>query len=411
MKKVLFVINTLGTGGAEKALLELFDHLEGRDLSVDLYVLLGRGKLMAQLPKHVRLLNNKIDCGSVLDGAGRRALARRAMVYFFRNGRWGWKLASILRSLPPVVRSGQIQPDKLLWPMVAAGAPRLAEPYDAAVAWMEGGSAYYVANYVRARRKAALVHLVPQQDGYIQALYRDCWEHFQRIFVVSEENRAPFLAHYPACAEKLRVLPNVINREAIVRRAAEPGGFDDGWEGLRLLTVGRLTYQKAFDVAIEALKLLRDRGYNVRWYVLGEGGQRRELEKQIAALGLEEDFRLLGITDNPFPYYAQADVYVHATRFEGRSIAVQEAQVLGRPVVLSDCLGNQTQVTPDVDGLLCSLEPESIAQAVASLLDDPDKRERLGRAAGKRPQPTAENTGELLDFLSREDVTWGGKIC
>ena len=77
MKKVLFVINTMGTGGAEKALLEMLEHLKGQDLSIDLYVLLGRGELMARIPKHVRLLNRKRDCGSVLDSAGRRALAGR----------------------------------------------------------------------------------------------------------------------------------------------------------------------------------------------------------------------------------------------------------------------------------------------------------------------------------------------
>lgn len=171
---------------------------------------------------------------------------------------------------------------------------------------------------------------------------------------------------------------------------------------MRPLSVGRLTYQKGFDLAVPALKLLRDAGYPVRWYVLGEGELRAGLEKQIASLGLQEDFLLLGAVENPYPYYAQADIYVHATRFEGRSIAIQEAQALGRPMVVSDCSGNRLQVADGQDGLLCALAPEAIARAVASLLDDPDKRERLGLAAGRRLQPTAENTGELLELLNGE---------
>lgn len=402
MKKVLFVINTLGIGGAEKALLEMLNYLKDRDLSIDLYVLLGRGELMGRIPAHVQLLNRRVDCGSVLDRDGRRALAARTALCFFRHGHWAGKLGSMARSLPHMLRRKRLQPDKLLWPVVAAGARRPEEPYDAVVAWMEGGSAYFVAGFVRARRKIAVIHIDYEHSGYSRAMDQDCWARFQRIFVVSEEIKAPFLRVYPECGEKLRVLPNIIDPEAIRRRSAEPGGFDDGWTGLRLLSVGRLTYQKGFDLAVPALKLLRDAGYPVRWYVLGEGELRAGLEKQIASLGLQEDFLLLGAVENPYPYYAQADIYVHATRFEGRSIAIQEAQALGRPMVVSDCSGNRLQVTDGQDGLLCALAPEAIARAVASLLDDPDKRERLGLAAGRRLQPTAENTGELLELLNGE---------
>ncbi len=399
MKKVLFVINTMGTGGAEKALLEMLEHLKGQDLSIDLYVLLGRGELMARIPKHVRLLNRKRDCGSVLDSAGRRALAGRTAACFLRNGHWAGKLGGMARCLPPMLWRGRVQLDKLLWPVVAAGAWRPEEPYDAAVAWMEGGSAYFVAKHVRAKRKAAVVHIDYQQSGYTPALDRGCWERFQRIFVVSEEIKAPFLRVYPQYEEKIRVLSNIINREAIRRRAGEPGGFTDGWQGMRLLTVGRLTHQKGFDLAIAAMKLLKDAGYPVRWYVLGEGGLRGSLEKQIADLGLQKDFLLLGTVENPYPYYAQADVYVHATRFEGRSIAIQEAQALGRPMVVSDCSGNRKQIEDGTDGLLCALEPEAIARTAGFLLDSPDLRERLGRAAGEKSQPGGQDAGGLLAFL------------
>ena len=404
MRKVLFVINTLGVGGAEKALLEMLEFLRDRELSIDLYVLLGRGELMGRVPAHVRLLNRRRDCGSVLDKAGRRALAARSAACFFRYGHWAGKLGAVARSLPAMVRRGRLQPDKLLWPVIAAGARRPEEPYDAAVAWVEGGSAYFVARHVRAKRKIAVVHIDYGRSGYTRAMDGDCWAAFQRIFVVSEEIRAPFLRVHPACAEKLRVLPNLIDPAAIRRRSAEPGGFADGWQGPRLLTVGRLTYQKGFDLAIQAMRILKDRGYEARWYVLGEGELRSSLEKQIAALGLEEDFLLLGAVENPYPYYAQADIYVHATRFEGRSIAIQEAQSLGRPMVVSDCSGNRLQVTDGQDGLLCPLEPAVIAQAVGALLDDPDLRRRLGRAAIERTQPGRGDAGGLLEALTGGDL-------
>lgn len=397
MKKVLFVINTLGVGGAERALMDLLDCLDSNAYAIDLYVLLPRGELAAQVPKHVRVLNKHLEAKSVLDSAGRRALFRKVLSCFFRNGRWFHKLGGVLRDLGPMLRSRRVQLDKLLWRVVSDGAARPEEEYDTAVAWTEGGATYFVADYVKAARKLAVFHTNYEQSGYSRALDQDCWARFQRIFLVSEESRAGFLQAYPEYEDKIRELPNIVNQEKIRRLAQEPGGFSDGYEGLRLLSVGRLIYLKAFDVAIDAMKLLKDAGYRARWYVLGEGELRGSLERQIAALGLQEDFMLLGTTGNPYPYFAQADVYVHISRYEGRSIAIQEALTLGCAAVLSDASGNRCQIEHDRDGLLCALEPESVARTIGLLLDDPERRRRLGAAAMEKKTPGSEVSG-LLEF-------------
>ena len=398
MKKVLFVINTLGVGGAERALLELLEGLAGGAYDINLYLMLGRGQLMDQVPEGIQLLNPSINTGSVLDGPGRRALAGMVAACFFRNGKWAGKLASVLCALPPMLRRRRIQLDKLLWRVVSDGTVRLDTRYDVAVAWLEGGAAYFVADHVQAGKKLAVVHIDYTQSGYTRAQDRGCWSAFQKIFVVSEEIRSPFLQVHPECRDRVHVLPNIVNQEKIRRLAQEPGGFSDGWTGLRLLSVGRLTYQKAFDTAIEAMKLLKDAGYSVRWYVLGEGEQRGALEKKIAALGLEEDFLLLGTVKNPFPYYAQSDVYVHATRYEGWSIAVQEAQTLGCAIVVSDTSGNRRHVVHNRDGLLCTLRPEDIARAIGCLLSDEDRRKRLGEAARTKKTAARETVRALLEF-------------
>ena len=398
MKRVLFVINTLGVGGAERALLELLDSLDSGAYAIDLHVLLPRGEMAAQVPGHVRVLNRRLDSRSVLDGAGRRALAREVLACFFRNGGWLGKLGGVLRALPDMIRRRRVQPDKLLWRVVSDGAVRPEGTYDVAVAWSEGGAAYFVADHVQAEKKLAVVHIDYEQSGYTRALDQDCWAQFQRIFLVSEEIRAPFLRVYPEYGDRVRELPNLVNQEKIRRRAREPGGFSDGYEGMHLLSVGRLIYQKAFDVAIDAMKLLKDTGYHARWYVLGEGDLRGSLERKIAALGLQEDFLLLGTVENPYPYYAQADVYVHATRFEGRSVAIQEALTLGCAVVLSDASGNRCQIDHNREGILCALEPEAVAQAVGLLLDDPSLRKRLGAAAMKKKTPDSGVTVLLSEF-------------
>lgn len=390
MKKILFVINTMGRAGAEIALLGLLKKLDRRDFDVSLYVLLGQGELIDQVPPDVRLLNSTFSRQSVLSRRGRAELVKSVMTAFFRNGGCLRKAGCALRGLPAMLRRGRVQPDKLLWRTVAEGAERFPEEYDLAVAWIEGGSAYYVADQVRAKKKAAFLHIDYQKAGYTRELDRDCWGRFDRIFAVSPDARETFCTVYPEYEGKTAVFPNIVDQDYMRSRAEEPGGFSDGYEGLRILTVGRLTYQKGYDIAIAAMKRLKDAGYSARWYVLGDGDQRRSLERQIAALGLKEDFLLLGAVDNPYPYFAQADLYVHAVRFEGQGIAVWEAQTLGCPVIVSDYCGSREQIEGGRYGISCELTPESVASAVASLLSDASRRAELGRRAAEKETPSGQ---------------------
>lgn len=400
MKKILFVINTLGRAGAEIALLGLLNKLDRRDLSVSLYVLLGQGELVDRLPPDVRLLNPRFSRCSVLSRRGRVKLAGNVAAAFFRNGGCLRKAGHVLGSLPAMLRRGRVQPDKLLWRAVAEGGVRFSEEYDLAVAWIEGGSAYYVADWVRAKKKVAFLHIDYEKAGYTQELDRDCWRSFDRIFAVSPDAAEKFRGIYPEYREKTAVFYNIVDQEEIRRRAREPGGFSDGYTGLRILTVGRLTYQKGFDITIEAMKRLKDAGRPVRWYVLGEGAQRRNLERRIAALGLKEDFLLLGAVENPYPYLAQADLYVHAVRLEGQGIAVWEAQTLGRPVIVSDYCGSREQIEDGRCGISCELTPESVASAVMALLDDETRRAELGRRAAEKKTPSGQ---ERLFYELLED--------
>lgn len=398
MKKVLFVVNTMGRAGAELALLELLNALEGKGLEISLYVLTGQGELTGQIPSWVRVLNPAVSTQSVLSPGGRRRLARTVLTAFFRNGGLLGKLRRTGRDLEDMLRRGRFQADKLLWRVVSDGALRFETRFDLAVAWIEGGAAYYTAGWVRADRKAAFVHINYEKAGYTRTLDGDCWEHFHRIFAVSQDVREQFLHVYPEYREKTAVFPNLIDPERILRRSREPGGFSDGYGGVRILTVGRLEYQKGYDVAIEAMRRLKDSGAPVRWYVLGEGSRRGALKRKIASLGLEGDFLLLGDVENPYPYYVQTDLYVHTARFEGQSIAVREAQILGCAVLVSDCCGGREQVEGGC-GVSCPLTPEALADGILALLSDRERRERLGRAAAAKAVPEGQEK-LLLDLLA-----------
>ena len=134
--------------------------------------------------------------------------------------------------------------------------------------------------------------------------------------------------------------------------------------------------------------------------MLGEGDEHEMLEREIIQHGLQEDFILLGAMENPYPYYVQADIYVHATRFEGKSIAIQEAQILGCPVIASDCNGNREQVENGIDGILCSLTPEAIAESIKELIADQKKREEYAKRAKNRNTQNKDELDLLLNMIN-----------
>ena len=398
MKKILFVMNTMGRAGAEKALLELLKRIDKTRYEVSLYVLTGQGELINDAPPGVRLLNKRPVAVSVHSGEGRRILAGTCVKSLFKR-------LNIIRLLPyfvkntiKMLRSGSVMPDKLLWRAVSDGVEIPGMRYDLAVAFIEGAAAYFVADHVQAVKKAAFIHVDYRKAGYTRSLDKDCYLKFDKGFGVSGEVVDVFKGIYPELCDRVEIFHNLIDAEAIKKKAAEGTGFTDGYDGVRLLTVGRLMAQKSFETSIKACYLLKKRGENVRWYVLGEGDQREKLEALIKKLGLQENFILCGSVDNPYPYIKEADIYVHCSRYEGKSIAVQEAQVLGKPIIVSDCSGNREQVIDGEDGLVSRFDPKSIAGKIYGLIHDDNLRKHISEKAGLKNNGEGENIDRLLEI-------------
>ena len=385
MKKLLFVINTLGYGGAERALLNLLGALDPAQYQISLFVLTGQGELIHELPAYVGILNADYNDCSVLTKAGRTHLLRCVLRAGIGKGLLVKRARYLLKNLYRMCREKRIQADKLCWRILAEGAPAPEGEYDLAVAYLEGGATYYVADRVRAKKKAAFVHIDYVQAGYGKALDLDCYQRMDHIFTVSNEVKERFLEVYPSYENKVSVFPNLVDQKRVCRLAEEGEGFSDAFHGVRILTVGRLTEQKRYDVAIDAMALLKKTSpVPVRWYVLGEGALREQLERQIQKLGLEKEFHLLGVKANPFPYYRECDLYVHATGYEGKSIAIQEAQILGKPILATDCSGNREQIEPDVDGRLCRLDSQSVSDEILWMIAHPDRCKAYGQRARQK---------------------------
>lgn len=399
-KKILFVINTMGQGGAEVALIELMKELPKLvDCQIDLYVMLGQGELIDNIPPHVNILNKKIDPADVLSSEGRVKLYKHTSAKLLSG-------LSGVRNLPYAVsnhrkmkRSGNVIPKNLIWKAVSDGTKPPREQYDVAIAYIEGASTYYVADKVNARAKAAFVHIDYHKAGYNRQLDHGCYERFQAIYCVSPDVKNAFLSEYPELSDRVHVMRNIIDPEGIIEKSKTGTGFDDGYEGLRIVSLGRLVKQKSYETAIEAAQLLKKRGHSFRWYVFGEGEERTDLENRIKAAALEDSFILFGSARNPFPYLREAQIYVQCSKFEGQSIAVREAKVLGMPIVLSLSSGNHDQLTDGVDGIYVGTDALSVADGIERLITDPELRQRLGEAAAQSNQEH-EDAVQLLQLIN-----------
>ena len=399
MKKILFVINTLGRGGAENALIQLIKKLDKNEYDISLYVILGQGELIEKVPEHVHVLNESFDASSVLSREGKKMMKKRIFGMFFKNASVFKNFFYIILNWVKMVFKGRVLPDKLLWKTLSDASPVFEEKYDLAVAFLEGASAYYVNKYVNADKKAAFIHVNYVEAGYSRKLDKDVYTGFDRIFTVSGDVRESFISEYPECEDKTKIFENIIDKEYVLKKGEEAGGFEDEFNGKRILTIARLTAQKAIDVSVESMKILSESGENVKWYVLGDGELREKLKSRIEKYDLKDKFILLGVKDNPFTYLKQCDIYVHATRFEGKSMAIREAQIMGKPIIVSDCNSNAELVKDNEDALVCKLDPADLSDKIKTLLHDENLCKTIGANAEKKFTESNESIEELLSLI------------
>ncbi len=375
-KKILLVINTMGQAGAEMALIELIKKLESmNEFKVYLYSIIPCGELfdraLAIIPD--RILNKRYYNYSLNSLKGRLVILK-TLIYSFFNKFTGFRLFPYMIKNIKYQRKkvNKLQYDKLLWRLLAEGGPDINQKFDLAVSYIEGGAAYYVADRVKAKSKAAFIHIDYKEAGYRPFMDKACYDKMSRIYVVSNEVGKEFGKIYPMHRDKIRLFRNLLDRDLIIKKAKSGEGFKDDFNGIRLVTVGRLHYQKGYDIAIKALNILINEGLNIRWYIIGDGLLRSTLEEDIKEYKLEDRFILLGKKDNPYPYIQEANIYVHATRFEGKSIAIEEAQILGKAILASNCTGNREQIISEFDGKLFDLNEENLAKEIKELINNKD---------------------------------------
>lgn len=338
------------------------------------------------------------------------ATFRQSVGEIWRSGRWAIGAGRALSKLHADVigrRRGFAEPGyyqmQLMWRYTLPFLPKARGFYDAAISYLWPHD--FVAEKVSARRKIAWVHTDYSTIDTSRKLDLAVWRKFDFIVAVSEACKEAFLAKYGELREKVVVIENIVSPAAI-RKLSVEGADNNPMEAdsrFKLVTVARLSHAKGIDNAVRAMKILRDRGLErIAWYVVGYGGDEPAIRRLIAEYGLQDRFILLGKKTNPYPYIRAGDLYVQPSRYEGKAVTVTEAQVLGKPVLITRYATAASQVTNGVDGWMAELSPEGIADGIERLYGDAALRSELSDNCLRTDYSGREGLEKLYACLADE---------
>lgn len=365
MKKILFMLINMNVGGTEKALLTMLSEIPKDKYEITLLMMEKYGGFLDYIPDGVRIEyvqdHHKIN---QLVNEPPWTIASD----FVKQGKWMKGFSVICLHVLSKLRKDR----STFLQYVFKDYPVKNERYDVAVAYAGPVDfvSYYIAHKIKADKKVQWIHFDITQISFSLKFAAKVYAKFNKIFVVSTEAREKFVKAIPKLEEKTESFFNILSKDFVQKMADEGNGFEDEFDGIRFLTVGRLCREKGQDLTIPVLARLKAEGYRVRWYCIGDGSEREEYERIIAQHGVENEYILLGANPNPYPFMKQCDVYVQSSRHEGYCITLSEARCFDNPIVSTNFTGSGEQITHNQTGLIVHFDELQMYQAVKRLLDD-----------------------------------------
>lgn len=376
MKKILIVIHDMRIGGAQKSLVSFLRCLTeapaGEAYDVSLMVIDPTGPFLKEIPETVTLLPPPKPLrwlGSALS----KDLFLKHFSFGSLWGECGWLLKKKLKRFPEGLNLQQ-----KLWHSWKKRIPANKTIYDVAISYIDGVPNYYVMDKVQAKKKVLWIHNAYEKLQYLPEYDRAYYDAADAIVTISELCRQSIVAAFPSQEEKVHILENITVASDVRKKGVqeESPEFTDV-QGLKLLSVGRLNPQKGYDLAIAAAKILKDRNVPFLWLVLGDGPDREILQQQIDSSGLQNCFRLIGSRENPYCYMHRCDILVQSSRFEGKSVVLDEAKLLAKASVVTNYSTVQDSVEHGKTGWIVEMEPEALAEGILKLHKDPELRANM----------------------------------
>lgn len=364
MKRVLIVMSTLYNGGAERSLVNFLNELPDDKYEIDLLLFKREGMFLKQVPSYVNVLETPREVKNLYSSVK-------------KSGRH--MLVKVLGTAISTLLTKNVQEKRgFRWKyFYSTCIPKLEKQYDLAIAYISGEILYFVDEKVKADKKMVWIHNDYKSAKHPKKYDYKHLQNMDKIITISDSCVEIFKEVYPEFADKVYGLPNITSSVVLEKRADEfyPEEYDK--EGVNILSIGRLNAQKGFDMAINAAKILKESNVTFKWFVLGSGELKEELEKQIVAAQVQDVFKLIGTRDNPYAYIKNCTIFVQPSRYEGKSVVLDETKILARPILATAYPTVADQIEADVEGKIVEMSSEGIAEGIRELLSNREEQEKL----------------------------------
>lgn len=388
-KKILFNMYTLEIGGAEKSLLSILNTIDYSKYEVDLFLYEHSGDLINELPKQVNLLPEN-DIYKTLCESTKLTLKKG----YFKLGtiRTVSKYIAQFKKIP-------LAYDQYMNSMANKVLPNIDGNYDVAISniWPHN----LVTDKVNAKKKIGWIHTdysnmkidynkdfkVLDKLDYIVSVSDNCKEVFDNI--------------QPKLKEKSIIIENIVSSSFIKglseKEIIEKELFKDN--KLKILTVARLHPEKGVDRVVEVCKKLNDDGMDFKWFVVGFGIQEQELLDRAKELKLDDKFYILGKKINPYPYFKKCDIYVQPSRHEGKAVAITEAKIFNKPIVITDYNSARDQINNNETGLIVNNSIDGIYKGIKELIEDSELKNKIIKNLKKHKWSNEEEIEKLYKIM------------
>lgn len=344
MKKILFVIQTLGGGGAEKVLINLLDNINYNKYKVDVLVVSDEGVYKNKINPNVEKIAIFKGTDNIKNGIHRNIYKIYRRIYM-----------KLIQKKPSIAR--KVIKNK---------------EYDIEVSFLEGLGAVIVAGG-NCTKKIGWIHTdLSKYDSIIsKEELEKSYDKMDKIIFVSEESKKGFLKTFEKFKnrdELLEVIYNPIDEDEIKRKSKEHVDYEK--EDITLIAVGRLIKSKRIDRLVRIHKRLLDNGIKNEFVILGEGQEKKQLENLIRELNVSDTFKLVGFTDNPYKWINMADIYVMSSEYEGLPLVIAEAMTLNKPIVSTSVTGPNEMLHFGEYGLLVKNDDEDLYNGIKKMILD-----------------------------------------
>lgn len=351
-------------GGVEKSLVNLLSVLSREEYDIHVGLVFPEGDLLPLLPSDIAI-HHVSDISTHWQKLKNPPLV--TIKNYATTGRWVKAFCAFV-----VYMVCKMQGSFLQWVKYQLkDSQGIEETFDVAVAYAGPGTDidYYICHKVNAKRKVGWVHFDIEKFNIDLKATERLYRQYASIYVVSEKGKDIFVKSFPAFMEKTKVFHNVVSPSLIREQASAGETFQDDYDGIRVLTVGRISPEKGQRVAIRALKQLKDKGYHLHWYFIGEGIDLNDCKTDIVSLDLSENVTFLGTKVNPYAYMRDCDIYVQPSRHEGFCITLAEALCFDNPIVSTDFTGAREQLESRNNGIVVGMDASHIANGVEEALN------------------------------------------